>query len=113
MVASIAVDTGFPPELVRESYLTAVAELSADARVHMYLPLFAAKRTIARLRSLKSDPTAQTPADRDAARDEIPSGTSVAFAAKYQDFASPTPAAQPATGAGRLTWVAPQWCQTP
>ncbi|WP_249221489.1 DUF3562 domain-containing protein [Cupriavidus sp. KK10] len=107
MVASIAVHTGFPPELVRESYL----ELSADARVHMYLPLFAAKRTIARLRSLKSDATAQTPANPDAARDDIPSGTRVA--AKSQDFTSLTLAAQPATGAGRLTWVAPQWYQTP
>uniref|UniRef100_UPI003F863FEF DUF3562 domain-containing protein n=1 Tax=Cupriavidus ulmosensis TaxID=3065913 RepID=UPI003F863FEF len=39
----IAMETGFPVEVVRETYLAAFLELSADDRVHAYLPLFAAK----------------------------------------------------------------------
>ena len=101
VVARIAVDTGFPPEVVRESYLAALAELSVDARVHVYLPLFAAKRTIARLRTAKSESTARTRApDQDnTARDGFPSAR-LAFAPKLRDSAAATPSAQPATVVG-------------
>lgn len=96
MVTRIAVDTGFPPEVVRESYLAALAELSADASVHIYLPLFAAKRTIARLRSAKSESANQTHSSNlDAARDEVLSGTQVAFAATSHDCPHPRPQQTP------------------
>ncbi|WP_410054133.1 DUF3562 domain-containing protein [Cupriavidus sp. BIC8F] len=92
VVARIAVDMGFPPEVVRESYIAALAELSADASVHIYLPLFAAKRTIARLRSAKSESANQTHSSNlDAARDEILSGAQVAFAATPNDCSHPRP----------------------
>ncbi|AQV92558.1 DUF3562 domain-containing protein [Cupriavidus necator] len=86
VVARIAADTGFPPEVVRESYLAAFAELSADARVHAYLPLFAAKRVIARLRNANAESATQTHSSNlDAARDEVLSGTQVAFPASPDD----------------------------
>jgi hypothetical protein len=92
VVARIAVDTGFPPEVVRESYLAALTELSADASVHTYLPLFAAKRTIARLRSAKSESATKTHSSNlDAARDEVRSDTQVAFAATPNDCSHPRP----------------------
>lgn len=88
VVARIAVDTDSPPEVVREFYLAAFMELSADARVHAYIPLFAAKRTATRLRSVKSESATHTRSlGRDAARDEVLSDTHVAFAAKPQNFA--------------------------
>lgn len=50
VVASISLKTGFPVEVAKECYLAALLELSADARVHIYLSLFAAKRAVAMLR---------------------------------------------------------------
>ncbi|WP_454753787.1 DUF3562 domain-containing protein [Cupriavidus necator] len=70
VVARIAMETGFPLEVVREFYLAAFRDLSADARVHAYLPLFAAKRAIAQLRSADSESGTQTRSlDPDAERD--------------------------------------------
>lgn len=60
LVMRIAMETGFPAEVVRKTYLAAFLELSADARVHVYLPLFAAKRTIARLRNANGEYGTQT-----------------------------------------------------
>ncbi|WP_419188902.1 DUF3562 domain-containing protein [Cupriavidus basilensis] len=60
LVVRIAMETGFPAEVVRETYLAAFLELSADARVHVYLPLFAAKRAIARLRNVNGESGIQT-----------------------------------------------------
>ena len=98
MVASIAADTGFPPEVVRESYLSAFAELCVDARVHAYLPLFAAKRTIARLRNANVESAVQTHSSNlDAARGAVLSRSQPAFASKTQDGASHTCSTQPTT----------------
>ncbi len=96
VVASIAAHTGFPPEVVRESYLAAFAELRADARVHAYLPLFAAKRAIARLRNAHAESATQTHSSNlDAARGPVLSGSQATFAPKAQDGASPTCSTEP------------------
>jgi len=98
VVARIAADLGFPPEVVRESYLAAFAELSADARVLAYLPLFAAKRAIARLRNFNAESATQT---HSSILGAVPnrSGSQVAFTSISQDVSSPTGSAQPATAA--------------
>ncbi|QUN32270.1 DUF3562 domain-containing protein (plasmid) [Cupriavidus sp. KK10] len=109
MVARIAVDTGFPPEVVRESYLTAIAELSVDARVHFYLPLFAAKRTIARLRKLQFESV--VPPDLDPDRDGITSRTHIAVADTIPNCPSATSLAPSATGGWMLDLGGAQWYQ--
>jgi len=98
VVARIAAVTGFPPEVVRESYLAAFAELSTDARVHAYLPLFAAKRAIARLLNATAESGTQTHfSSPDAARGAVISGNQVAFAAQIQNWASLPGSTQPTT----------------
>lgn len=49
-----------PIEVAKESYLAALLELSAEARVHIYLPLLAAKRAVARLRKASSEGAIRT-----------------------------------------------------
>ncbi|QUN32727.1 DUF3562 domain-containing protein (plasmid) [Cupriavidus sp. KK10] len=109
MVARIAVDTGFPPEIVRESYLTAIAELSVDARVHVYLPLFAAKRTIARIRRLQSESVVPLGLDPD--RDGITSRTHIAVAGTIPHCPPSTSLAPPATGGWIIDLGGAQWYQ--
>ncbi len=98
VVATIAANTGFPPEVVRESYLSAFAELSADARVHAYLPLFAAKRVIARLRTANAESALLNHSPNlDAARGTVLSDSQPAFAPRTQDGVSHTWPTQPKT----------------
>ncbi|RWA56430.1 hypothetical protein AU476_03710 [Cupriavidus sp. UYMSc13B] len=110
IVARIAIDTGFPPEVVRESYLTAIAELSMDAHVHAYLPLFAAKRTIARLRSLQSESAViPPPPDSDADRNGISSRSHIAVA--NPSGLLPVSSAPPGKGDWVLDLGGMQWYQ--
>lgn len=109
MVARIAVDTGFPPEVVRESFLAAIAELSVDARVHVYLPLFAAKRTIARLRRLQSESVVLPDLDPD--RDGSTSCTRIVVADTIPNCPFPTSLAPPAAGGWIIDLGGAQWYQ--
>ena len=75
VVASISLKTGFPVEVVKKCYLAALLELRADARVHIYLSLFAAKRAVALLRQADSERESQGSPEREPARTQRPPGS--------------------------------------
>ncbi|BDB29282.1 DUF3562 domain-containing protein (plasmid) [Cupriavidus sp. P-10] len=91
VVASISLKTGFPVEVAKECYLAALLELSADARVHIYLSLFAAKRAVAMLRQESFEWKNQSSPDPEATRID----SRVAPAAAPDDGVSFPPRKQP------------------